>query len=78
MTSFVSSSAAAQLASTFAVKTRSGIITPFGSEVEPLVYCKITNRSGSLAGNSKRSPDGLPGPGITAAIGIVGGSPGIV
>ena len=53
-------------------------MTPLGSDVEPLVYCNITSRSGSFGGNSKRSPEGLPGPGITDAIGRVGGSPGIV
>ena len=57
-----------QQASTLAVSTRSGIITPFGSLVEPLVYCRITRRSGSGAGISSRSPDGTPGaPGSTDA-----------
>ena len=28
-----------------AVSTRSGIITPFGLLVDPLVYCRITSRS---------------------------------
>ncbi len=41
------SSAASQQASMLAESTRSGIITPFGSLVEPLVYCRITSRSGS-------------------------------
>ena len=43
------------------MSTRSGIITPFGSLVEPLVYCRITSRSGSGAGTSRRSPLGTPG-----------------
>ena len=60
-----------------AVRTRSGIITPFGSLVEPLVYCRMTSRSGSGAGTSRRSPTGTPGaPGSTAPIGSIGGSPG--
>ena len=42
-----------QQASTFADSTRSGIITPFGSLVEPLVYCRMTRRSGSGAGTSQ-------------------------
>ena len=70
-------SAAAHAASTLAESTRSGIITPFGSLVEPLVYCRMTSRSGSSGGSSSRSPDGTPGaPGSTAAIGSIGGSPG--
>ena len=39
-------------ASRFAPNTRSGIITPFGSLVEPLVYWRMTSRSGSGAGIS--------------------------
>ena len=46
------SSAAVQQASMFADSTRSGIITPFGSLVEPLVYWRMTSRSGSCAGIS--------------------------
>ena len=66
-----------QQASTLAVSTRSGIITPFGSLVEPLVYCRITRRSGSGAGTSSRSPDGTPAaPGSTEPIEAIGGSPG--
>ena len=66
-----------QQASTFADSTRSGIITPFGSLVDPLVYCRMTSRSGSAAGTSRRSPLGTPGaPGSTAPIGSIGGSPG--
>ncbi len=66
-----------QHASMFADSTRSGIITPFGSLVEPLVYCRMTSRSGSGAGTSRRSPLGHPGaPGSTALSGAVGGSPG--
>jgi hypothetical protein len=69
---------AAQTPSMFADSTRSGIITPFGSLVEPLVYCKITSRSGSWGGTSRASPDGTPGaPGSTAPIGSIGGSPGV-
>ena len=61
----------------FAVNTRSGIMTPFGSLVEPLVYCKMTNRSGSFEGSSSRSPLTWPAaPGSTLAIGSMGGSPG--
>ena len=60
----------------FAVSTRSGIITPFGSLVDPLVYCRITSRSGSGCGISRRSPDGTLGaPGSTEPIGSIGGSP---
>ena len=33
--------------------TRSGIITPLGSLVEPLVYCRMTSRSGSCGGISQ-------------------------
>ena len=61
-------------ASRLAVSTRSGIITPFGSLVEPLVYCRMTRRSGSCAGISKRSA-----PGESARIAsseMIGGSPG--
>ena len=42
----------ATMASRLAPSTRSGIITPFGSLVEPLVYCRMTSRSGSGAGIS--------------------------
>jgi hypothetical protein len=60
-----------------AASTRSGIITPFGSLVDPLVYCKMTSRSGSSAGISSRSPLTWPAtPGSTLAIGSMGGSPG--
>ena len=60
-----------------AVSTRSGIITPFGSLVDPLVYCRITSRSGSGGGVSRRSPDGTLGaPGRMLPIGSIGGSPG--
>ena len=38
----------------FDPSTRSGIITPFGSLVEPLVYCRITSRSGSGGGDLDR------------------------
>ena len=59
-----------------AASTRSGIITPFGSLVEPLVYCRMTSRSGSCAGISSRSPLGaVDEPGSTAAISSIGGSP---
>ena len=34
--------------------TRSGSMTPLGSDVEPLVYCRITSRSGSGSGDSMR------------------------
>ena len=61
----------------FADSTRSGINTPFGSLVEPLVYCRMTSRSGSGGGTSMASPCGTPGaPGSTPLIGSVGGSPG--
>ena len=59
----------------FDPSTRSGIITPFGSLVEPLVYCRITSRSGSGGGISIASALPLPPP-MTAAIGTSGGSPG--
>ncbi len=69
------SSAASAHASMLAVSTRSGIITPFGSLVEPLVYCRITRRSGSGAGVSSASPVGTFGePGMTERIGRIGGS----
>jgi hypothetical protein len=56
--------------------TRSGIITPLGSLVEPLVYCRITRRSGSYSGSSSRSPaDAVEAPGSTDAISSIGGSP---
>ncbi len=59
-----------------ALSTRSGIITPFGSLVEPLVYWRITSRSGSCGGISNASPDGtLREPGITERIGAISGSP---
>ncbi len=59
------------------MSTRSGIMTPLGSLVEPLVYCRMTNRSGSGGGISSRSPDGTLGdPGRIARIGSIGGSPG--
>ncbi len=45
----------------FADSTRSGIITPLGSLVDPLVYCRITRRSGSWSGRSQRSLDGTFG-----------------
>ncbi len=58
-----------------AASTRSGIITPFGSLVDPLVYCRITSRSGSWAGSSNFSPLGaFAAPGSTAAISSIGGS----
>ena len=70
--------AASQQASTFAVSTRSGIITPFGSLVDPLVYCRMTSRSGSGAGHleavAARARRARPG--STAPIGSIGGSPG--
>ena len=48
-----------------------------GSLVDPLVYCRITSRSGSCAGCSHRSLVGTPAnPGSTAAIGSIGGSSG--
>ena len=59
-----------------APSTRSGIITPFGSLVEPLVYCRITRRSGSWAGISSASAPGPPGTGQHVVIGTIGGSPG--
>ena len=46
------------MASRFASRTRSGIITPFGSHVEPLVYCRISRRSGSVRGISMASARG--------------------
>ena len=45
------STAARMQASMLADSTRSGIITPFGSLVDPLVYCRITSRSGSCGGD---------------------------
>ena len=72
-----SSSAASQQASMLADSTRSGIITPFGSLVEPLVYCRMTSRSGSGGGSSRRRRSARPGaPGSTPLIGSIGGSPG--
>ncbi len=63
-----------QHASMLADSTRSGIITPFGSLVEPLVYCRITSRSGSGVGSSRASPDGSQrAPGSTALIDSIGG-----
>ena len=76
MTSSGASSAAVAAASTLAPKTRSGIITPLGSLVEPLVYWRMTSRSGSWGGISSASGPGLPGPGSTDVSGRVGGSPG--
>ena len=61
ITSSSASSAARDDASMLATSTRSGIITPFGSLVEPLVYCRMTSRSGSCAGISRRSADGHVG-----------------
>ena len=76
MTSPVASTAASQQASMLAQSTRSGIITPFGSLVDPLVYCRITRRSGSGDGSSSASPVGTFGaPGITERSGAIGGSP---
>ena len=61
----------------FAASTRSGIITPLGSLVDPLVYCRMTRRSESFAGISSRSPFTWPAtPGSTLRIGSMGGSPG--
>ncbi len=77
ITSPGASPAASRQASMFAESTRSGIITPFGSLVEPLVYCRITRRSGSGGGTSSASPPGTPGaPGSTLPSGAIGGSPG--
>ena len=60
-------SAAAAIASMFADRTRSGIITPFGSLVEPLVYCRMTSRSGSAAASRRHRRVGTFGaPGRTA------------
>ncbi len=68
--------AASAIASMFADKTRSGIITPFGSLVEPLVYWRMTSRSASGCGVSKASPLGtLRAPGSTLDSDAVGGSP---
>ena len=49
-------------------RTRSGIITPLGSDVDPLVYCRIDSRSGSGVGEleARRRP-GCPAPGCTDA-----------
>ncbi len=70
------SSTASVSASMFALSTRSGIITPLGSLVDPLVYCRMTSRSGSCGGISSASPVGtFDAPGITAFIGRIGGSP---
>jgi hypothetical protein len=69
---------ASEHASMFAVSTRSGIITPLGSLVEPLVYCRMTSRSGSGRGGSRASPVGTPAaPGSTAVIDSIGGSPSV-
>src|SRR4029079_19156020 len=77
ITSWSPISAASQQASMLAASTRSGIITPLGSLVDPLVYCKITNRSGSCGGISSRSPLGaVDEPDNTALIGSSGGVPG--
>ena len=46
-------------------------MTPFGSLVEPLVYCKINNRSGSGDGMTTSSE-----PPIMSARNTTGGSPG--
>src|SRR4029079_1734195 len=76
ITSWSPISAARQQASMFAASTRSGIITPLGSLVDPLVYCRITKRSGSCEGISNRSPLGaVDAPDSTALIGSSGGSP---
>ena len=59
-------------------KTRSGIITPFGSLVEPDVYCRMTSRSGSSGGIWSASPVGTPAaPGSTEPIDSIGGSPAV-
>ena len=53
------------------------IPTDLGALVEPLVYCRITRRSGSGGGTSSASPPGTPGaPGSTLPSGAIGGSPG--
>ena len=60
-----------------APSTRSGIITPFGSLVEPLVYCRMTSRSGSWRRELEALADwDAAAPGSTDAIGAIGGSPG--
>ena len=77
ITSSGASPAESQQASTLALSTRSGIITPFGSLVEPLVYWRMTSRSGSGGGTSRASAVGTPGvPGSTLAKMSIGGSPG--
>ena len=76
ITSSGESSAASQAASMLARRTRSGIITPLGSLVEPDVYCRMTSRSGSSGGSCSASPDGtFAAPGSTEPIGSIGGSP---
>ena len=40
-----------------AMRQLSGSITPFGSDVDPLVNCRIARRSGSSAGRTSRSAD---------------------
>ena len=64
--SSASSAVACSIASRFAQRTRSGSITPFGSLVEPLVYCRIASRSGSSPTASNSSGPGRPRPGIRA------------
>ncbi len=67
---------ASKMASRFEPSTRSGSMTPLGSDVDPLVYCRITSRSGSGSGISMRSGPGLRGPGSTSSSSAMGGSPG--
>ena len=65
------------IASRFAPRTRCGSITPFGSVVEPLVYCRMTSRSGSCAGQLERSrARAARGRAADRAAAPIGGSPG--
>ena len=71
-----SSDVAWAMASRLAPTVRCGSITPFGSDVDPLVNCRIARRSGSSAGRSHASAPARPGPGCTASQPSIGGSPG--
>ncbi len=60
------------MASRLARTARSGSITPLGSDVEPLVNWRMTNRSGSSAGRTQ-----APGSPVARSAGrTIGGSPG--
>ena len=58
---------ACAMASRLAPTVRCGSITPFGSEVDPLVNWRIAKRSRSSGGRSQASAPSRPAPGCTAS-----------